>query len=59
MERSALSNFIQNHLVLQLYQCALENGDAQDDQDGELVETMEDLKLHHGNLEEEKFEDIG
>ena len=31
----------------------------QDDQDGELVETMELLKLQHGNLEEEKFEDIG
>ena len=25
-------------------QCALENGDAQDDQNGELVETMEELK---------------
>ena len=32
-------------------QCALENG--------ELVETMEELKPQHGNLEEEKFEDIG
>ena len=30
----------------------------QDDQDGELVETMEELKPQHGNLEEEKFEDI-
>ena len=40
-------------------QRALENGDAQDDQDGELVETMEELKPQHGNLEEEKFEDIG
>ena len=37
----------------------MENGDAQDDQDGELVETMEELKPQHGNLEEEKFEDIG
>ena len=37
-------------------QRALENGDAQD---GELVETMEELKPQHGNLEEEKFEDIG
>jgi len=40
-------------------QRALEDGDAQDDQDGELVETMEELKSQHGNLEEEKFEDIG
>ena len=40
-------------------QRALENGDAQDDQDGELVETMEKLKPQHGNLEEEKFEDNG
>ena len=32
-------------------QRALENGDAQDDQDGELVETMEELKPQHGNLE--------
>ena len=39
-------------------QCALENGDAQDARDGELVETMEELKPQHGNLEEEKFEDI-
>ena len=39
-------------------QRALEDGDAQDDQDGELVETMEELKPQHGNLEEEKFEDI-
>ena len=36
----------------------MENGDAQDDQDGELVETMEELKPQHGILEEEKFEDI-
>src|SRR4029079_13539095 len=41
------------------HQRALENGDAQDNQDGELVETMEELKPQHGNLEEEKFEDIG
>ena len=34
----------------------LEDGDAQD---GELVETMEELKPQHGNLEEEKFEDVG
>ena len=27
--------------------------------DGELVETMEELKPQHGNLEEEKFEGIG
>ena len=40
-------------------QCALKNGDAQDDQDEELVETMEELKPQHENLEEEKFEDIG
>ena len=40
-------------------QRALEDGDAQDDQDGELVETMEELKPQHRNLEEEKFEDIG
>ena len=37
-------------------QHAMENGDAQD---GELAETMEELKPQHGNLEEEKFEDIG
>ena len=40
-------------------QRALENGDAQDDQDGELVEIIEELKPQHRNLEEEKFEDIG
>jgi len=40
-------------------QRALENGDARDDQDRELVETMEELKPQHRNLEEEKFEDIG
>ena len=37
----------------------MENGDAQDDQDKELVETMEELKPQHKNLEEEKIEDIG
>ena len=42
-----------------LHQRALENGDPQNDQDGELVETMEELKPQHGNLEDEKFEDIG
>ena len=37
----------------------MENEDAQDDQDEELVETMEELKPQHENLEEKKFEDIG
>ena len=37
----------------------MENDPAQDDQDGELVEIMEELKTQHGNLEEEKFKDIG
>ena len=39
-------------------QCTLENGDAQDDQDGELVEIMEELKPQHGNLEEENLKTL-
>ena len=39
-------------------QRALENEDAQDDQDGELVETTEELKPQHGNLEEENLKTL-
>ena len=60
MERSTLSNFIlplDNEGVESIrfidsfrdpLQRTLENGYAQDDQDGELVETMEELKPNTG-----------